>query len=766
VWLFLKTGTRLIESHDNADAMNIFSRIPDEAFVDRDGAVARVCALAQTGRGSAGNALLLGAPRVGKSEILRKSFDRLFNKGGEVFPIYYSLRRSCLDSERFAGDYFAQFLAQFVAFKRHDPGLITLANEPLSVIPRASPPEDYPWAKAAVDSFTMAKRSEDPSRLVRFALSAPGAMCAQAGLTPLLLIDNWHMVVGSDLHTEFLGALGEKGGSGQASAAYVLSSLRRAVTELIPADEELFDRLEMISVEQMSEEHLETLVRRRAESLGVEISDSTIELMSRQLNCDVFYARAILDRASSSGSSLKTFIEFERLYTAEVLNGRIGAYLNAVLRDVAPEPRAGRAVLEALALVISAGSRVPIEAVTERIAEHTSDGQALLARLHSRELLDISYGFVNASSDPVLSDYVRARYRREIAGAPRPAAGEELLGEKLKHSYRLMMSRYNRGIQSQLVELLSRFDFQNVPASLFDQIAFDKRYRGKSRVQVRKALDDEAEGVRLPQIVLVHDIGGEEQPGVSWRLFAATGFEGGIYTEANEVLWLVALINSTVPVEAETLGRIDQPFEAAERAQRARSGVGQLAVRWYVSKEGFSPIAYEGLSRLNAYRSTYSQLDLIKDHLTGLALSGEARRASEFELVIPIEDEAELIAARTAEQIARAANFDQEAINQIKTALIEACINAGEHSDSPDRKIHQRFAIDDDKLIITVSNKGKMFGRLNGQSTPSVAAEPAKSTRGRGLQIIRALMDEVEFEPTDDGARLVMTKYRKRPGSK
>jgi serine/threonine-protein kinase RsbW len=122
-----------------------------------------------------------------------------------------------------------------------------------------------------------------------------------------------------------------------------------------------------------------------------------------------------------------------------------------------------------------------------------------------------------------------------------------------------------------------------------------------------------------------------------------------------------------------------------------------------------------------------------------------------------------LIAARTAEQIARAADFDQEAINQIKTALIEACINAAEHGDSPDRKIHQHFAIDDNKLIITVSNTGKTFGRAEEQSTPSVAAQPAKGARGRGLQIIRALMDEVEFERTDDGARLVMTKYLKRP---
>jgi len=156
---------------------------------------------------------------------------------------------------------------------------------------------------------------------------------------------------------------------------------------------------------------------------------------------------------------------------------------------------------------------------------------------------------------------------------------------------------------------------------------------------------------------------------------------------------------------------------------------------------------------------------LIQDHLDKLALGREPRPASVFELVIPIEDEAELIAARTAEQIARSADFDQEAINQIKTALIEACINAAEHGDSPDRKIHQRFAIDENKLIITVSNKGKTFGRADGQSTPSIAAHSAKGTRGRGLHIIRALMDEVEFEGTDDGARLVMTKYLKRPDS-
>lgn len=746
----------------------ILSRIADHEFAGRERELARIYLLGRTSfqasaTGSVSNALLLGGPRVGKTEILRKSFDRIFNEGREVLPFYYALQESCLDPADFARDYFSQFLAQFVAFRRDDPTLIRSADEPLAVISRAVTAEDHASVSSMAGAFALASESENTAPLLRLAFSAPATAAARAGLKPLAMIDNFHLLAGAGLRDEFIRELRKPWAS--QSVAYVLTGMRRLVSDLIPADQEFIDRTELIRVERMSDDSLEKFTRRRADLLGVETSDSTIELITQQLNCDFFYTRAILDAAASRGSSLKTFMEFERLYTGEVLSGRIGQYLDALLRDAAGGPHEGRAVLEALALAGEADSPVPIDALAERIGRHTSDAEALLGRLHSRELIEIGYGFVTASRDPVLTDYARAKYRNEIVGAPRPAAGEELLGEKLKQSYRLMMTRYNRAVESQLIELLSRFDSQSVPASLFDLVSYNKLYRGTSRVQVRRTLDDEQERVRLPQIVFVHDLGEGEQPGLNWRLFAATGFEGGIYTEANEVVWLVALINSKEPLDLETLGRIDQRLEPALRGQRAGSGTRSPAARWYISKEGFSAVASERLSSLYAYRSTYSQLDLIQDYLTGLALGAEARPASEFELVIPVEDEAELIAARTAEQIARAADFDQEAINQIKTALIEACINAAEHSDSPDRKIHQRFAIDEDKLIITVSNKGKKFGGANEQSTPSIGAQPAKSARGRGLQIIRALMDEVEFERTDDGARLVMTKYLKRPGS-
>ncbi len=743
----------------DSESTQILSRLSDAEFVGRESEVSRVCGLAKALPTRAGSvALLLGRRLAGKSEILRKSYDRLFAETGDVLPVFYSVRESHLDPEKFASDYFAQFVGQMLAFRRNDPSLLQIAYEPFSAITRAAPSEDYIWIKSLADSFLQASRSRDASLPVRCALSAPAQGASRAGLIPLVMIDNWHLIADGEIRAEFLNQF-----SGQRDITYVFSGLSRLLTKLLPPSEDLLNRFEVIHVGRISEEYTEKLIRRQAELLGIEISDSTIELMIQQLERNLFYTRSILDAAASGGSSLKTFMEFERTYVAEVLSGRINHYLGTLIREVAKESRNERAVFEALNLLAEAAAPVPIDRVTEHVAKHTHDPQALLARMHARELLKLSYGFVSASDDPVLADYVRAKYRKEIAGVSRPVAGEELLGEKLKHSHNLMMSRYNRATRSQLIELVSHFDFQNVPATLFHHADYDKRYRGMSRVQVRRALDEEPERVRLPQIVTVHELASHEESGVGLRLFAATGFEGGIYTDSNEVVWMIALINSKEALDDETLARIEQRLDAAVRDRRAKFGSPTRFLHWYVSKEGFSAQASERLSGLDAYSSTYSHLDLIQDHLTSLASCGKPRPASEFELVIPVEDEAELIAARTAEQIARAADFDAESINQIKTALIEACINAAEHGDAPDRKIHQHFAIDENKLIITVTNKGKTFGRESGQSTPSVATHPVKGTRGRGLQIIRALMDDVSFERTDDGARLVMTKHLKRP---
>jgi serine/threonine-protein kinase RsbW len=785
------------------NTMQVLSRLPDDEFFNREAETDRLYRLAanckiarDAGRADSTesepmeyracrrrNALLLGAPRVGKSEILRKTFDRLFHDSDDLAPIYFAFRTHNLTVERLAKDYFCQFLAQFLAFRRKTPRLIALAYEPLARLAQNASPDDYLWVRNLVETFNQALQAGDLQALLRCVFSAPAIAAAHTRVVPFIMLDNFHMLADgnpqaapgtlqfhlADLRAEFLRAftlqdnfLPHTGADLQVSPAYVLCGLRRLLTEILPAEEGVFDKLELLRLEPMGEEPLEQMIRHTAAKLSLEVSDSTTELMIQQLNRDIFYTRSMLDAAAANQSKLKSFMEFERLYTEEVLRGRIGHYLDAVLREVANDSRLRRAAVEALILVTESNLAVPLDAVVERLGAFTAAAEDLLGRMHTRELVEINFGFVQASSDTVLADYVRAKYRNEIVGARKPLAGEELLSEKLKHSYKLMMSRYNHSVELQLIELLARYDFQAVPASLLDEEAFEKSFRGLSRAQARQALEADTTRLRLPQMVLVDDLGAGELPGASWRMFAAKGFEGGIYSEANETLWTIALVNSKEPLDAEALQQSEKRLETASR--NLRMGLLAKSVCWFISKEGFSRAAKKQFKASDVYFSTYTQLDLLYDYLLKSGLrDAQGRTGTEVELIIPIEDEAELIAARTVEQIARAADFDKQAIAQIKTALIEACINAAEHSESPDRKIYHRFAIEDDRLIMTVSNKGKTFNWMNAEVADAADGASLKGSRGRGLKIIRGLMDDVQFERTDEGTTLVMTKLLKRP---
>ena len=232
-------------------------------------------------------------------------------------------------------------------------------------------------------------------------------------------------------------------------------------------------------------------------------------------------------------------------------------------------------------------------------------------------------------------------------------------------------------------------------------------------------------------------------------------FEEATYTDAQQVVWLAADIESKLEVDIDVARAWCDRFEA----MAIRFGFARFQI-WLISNEGFSEEASRLLKRRKAFSSSRQQLDLLASRV-GEAVADPVvptAHPDEFLMVVPMGEDNELIAANTAEQIAKRLTFRPEAINQIKTAIVEACINASEHSFSPDRKIYQRFRVESDRLVITISSRGIVPANLNGASGAE-AKEVAEERRGWGLKLIRTLMDEVEFERVDDGTSLRMTKY-------
>ena len=137
----------------------------------------------------------------------------------------------------------------------------------------------------------------------------------------------------------------------------------------------------------------------------------------------------------------------------------------------------------------------------------------------------------------------------------------------------------------------------------------------------------------------------------------------------------------------------------------------------------------------------------------------------EVTLALPMVPEMEIEASKTATAIAEFMRMSPDRIDEVRMAVVEACINALEHSRAADKEVYVTFEVlgkkdDPEKLRITVRDTGVGF-------SPEELAEPtieeklkSQRKRGWGLKIIRGLMDEVEIRSNRTGTTVVMSKLR------
>lgn len=132
----------------------------------------------------------------------------------------------------------------------------------------------------------------------------------------------------------------------------------------------------------------------------------------------------------------------------------------------------------------------------------------------------------------------------------------------------------------------------------------------------------------------------------------------------------------------------------------------------------------------------------------------------EIELIIPILPDMEITATQTATSVAQYMKFDADRIDEVKMALIEAIINAFEHSKSHDGKVRIRFLIGDDNLTVVIQDHGRGF-EMSQITKPEIGEKlRAEYKRGWGLMLIENLMDQVYIESSEHGTTLVMSKNR------
>jgi serine/threonine-protein kinase RsbW len=132
-------------------------------------------------------------------------------------------------------------------------------------------------------------------------------------------------------------------------------------------------------------------------------------------------------------------------------------------------------------------------------------------------------------------------------------------------------------------------------------------------------------------------------------------------------------------------------------------------------------------------------------------------------LTLPMIPDMELTASKTAGALGEHIGMSRDKIDEVQMAVVEACINAFEHSGAKDREVFIRLLVlgddtDPQGLEITIQDKGRGFFPL--EMKPKNSRAPSMQKRGHGLRIIHGLMDEVDIDSDPSGTVVVMKKLR------
>ncbi len=746
----------------------ILGKVAPEDFVGRSTELATLLNFA-SGAYNLNGLLLMHAPTVGASELLRQVFDELFYLNNGIVPVYFRLNKSDKTTLAVAQKFLTDFLFQVVACRRRDDSILDsgLALDDLITFVRST---DIEWVEGLLDSCEMLRARNDTDGLIRLCFSAP-QRAASNGIKTLVMFDGFHQVESFNgnlnISKEIIDACI------RGDFLFVLAGLRRRMLHLVQQAQGSITNYETLRVDNLRKTEAAMLVETLAKKNHLQINSETRDLVVQELNASPYFIKGLLDSARDNELALDSFRNCQQLYVDEVLGGQIERYYTSLLEEIAPDTDTQHTLIQLFyqALTDEERDKVSIEIWRKFLRLDPHEFQKLLRGLHTNELISISASQIETpGKESPFGDYMKSRYKLEVVNEPRAMVVADTLLESLKRAPQTMARSYRRSVAVGLRDILNNFNCQEVPYSLLDYGRF-KHFKGAKPDELKSLLDAESGIVRLPQVVYTTYGAAYYPPLLSVcdeELCAvAHCFENGDYISASESVWITAEIDSKLEAgRALTELWVERLTEFAEHC-----GFHQYRL-WLISNEGFNTEALDYLNERDVYSASKQQLELLLSRLKPDAVNGKKNSHDEggYEILIPMEDEAELVAAESVETFARRCGFDSEAINQIKTAIVEACINATEHSFSPERKIKVKFGFADERLSITISSRGlatnklQAIQRVNKNSVNGISSKDETSNvkRGWGLTLIHALMDEVSFERVDDGTRLKMSKLLRK----
>jgi len=128
-------------------------------------------------------------------------------------------------------------------------------------------------------------------------------------------------------------------------------------------------------------------------------------------------------------------------------------------------------------------------------------------------------------------------------------------------------------------------------------------------------------------------------------------------------------------------------------------------------------------------------------------------KTTTVEVRLPTKMGYEKVAMSTAASVAKLMGFPEDRIEDLKTAVAEACINAIEHGNRLNEKLSVGVVLraDNDALEVKVLDDGRGIKAQPMKPDIDRKMHGDEDPRGMGMFLIQALVDEAEWVTGSDG---------------
>jgi len=128
-------------------------------------------------------------------------------------------------------------------------------------------------------------------------------------------------------------------------------------------------------------------------------------------------------------------------------------------------------------------------------------------------------------------------------------------------------------------------------------------------------------------------------------------------------------------------------------------------------------------------------------------------KSTNVEVRLPSRMGFEKVAMSTAASVAKLMGFPEDRVEDLKTAVAEACINAIEHGNQMNEKLSVGVVLSagDDELEVKVIDDGKGMNKTQAKPDIDKKMHGEEDPRGMGMFLIQALVDEAEWVAGTDG---------------